>query len=75
MGVQNIKIKETQVKKYRNFRVLGISPDCMFKFQKITEAENMLKLDFWAHIKDVTEVQAKTGKKNFQLEIDYTNIN
>lgn len=47
----------------------------MFKFQKITEAENMLKLDFWAHIKDVTEVQAKTGKKNFQLEIDYTNIN
>jgi hypothetical protein len=35
----------------------------------------MLKLDFWTHIKDVTEVQAKTGKKNFQLEIDYTNIN
>lgn len=48
-------------------KVLGFSPDCLLKFERVSQDNNILKLDFWIPIKNVAEVQAKTSKKNFQL--------
>jgi hypothetical protein len=47
--------------------MLGLTPDCLLKFEISLDSAEILKLDFWSNIKDIVEVKATPGKKNYQL--------
>lgn len=46
-----------------------MTPDCCLIFEPNLENPEVLKLDMWCSLKDISFVKAKAGKKKYTLEL------